>query len=133
MVRNPLRRQKKLILHDRRRDRHKRNPWEHIPSTSTALSDTRSVADEASSNRKEADETIEFEPLATSVKCETRSGEPIPYASCHASGKPVCFVAQQQTSPIKNDFLWTQGAREEELLAHRSIYKNTGEYISKAS
>ena len=25
----------------------------------------------------------------------------------------------------QNDFLWTQGAREEELLAHRSIYKNT--------
>ena len=36
------------------------NPWEHIPSVSTALSDTRSVADEDFSKRKDA-EKIEFE------------------------------------------------------------------------
>ena len=39
----------------------KGNPWEHIPSTSTALSDTRSVAEEDTSTRKEV-EKFEFEP-----------------------------------------------------------------------
>ena len=36
------------------------NPWEQIPSTSTALSDTRSVTDGSSSKRKDA-EKFEFE------------------------------------------------------------------------
>ena len=36
------------------------NPWEQIPSTSTALSDTRSVTDESSSKSKDA-EKFEFE------------------------------------------------------------------------
>ena len=43
------------------------NPCEHIPSTSTALSDTRSVADESVPKRKEA-ETFEFEPWLQASK-----------------------------------------------------------------
>ena len=37
------------------------SPWEHIPSTSVALSNTRSVTDESTSKRREA-EKFEFEP-----------------------------------------------------------------------
>ena len=56
MVRNPLRRQKELIHMYGHRDPQQATHEEHIPSTSTALSDTRSVTDERISKRKEAGE-----------------------------------------------------------------------------
>ena len=46
---------RKLIVQHRRPRLADTNLWEHIPSTSIALSDTRSIACESSSNRKEAD------------------------------------------------------------------------------
>ena len=58
---------RKLILQHWRRDVQTRIFWEHIPLTSIVLSDTRSVADEVSSNRKEA-ERFEFEPLPHASK-----------------------------------------------------------------
>ena len=42
------------------------NPWEHVPSTSTALSDTRSVADKSASKRKEK-RNLNFEPSAGTI------------------------------------------------------------------
>ena len=67
IVRNPFRRQKKVDLLSQTLRPAEGNPWEHVPSTSIALSDTRSVADVSTSKRKESD-NFEFEPWPRASK-----------------------------------------------------------------
>ena len=46
-------------------------PWEQIPSTSTALSDLRSVANESTSKSKDAEKFV-FEPWPHALKFNSR-------------------------------------------------------------
>ena len=60
------------------------NSWEHIPSTSAAVSDTRSVAYESSSNRKEAEKFV-FGPwprASTFGSVAILAQEPFPVRTC---------------------------------------------------
>ena len=49
------------------------SPWEHVPSTSTALSDMRSVTDDSTSKRKDA-ENFELEPWPQASKNQFYEG-----------------------------------------------------------
>ena len=99
IVRNPSRRQNELVHSSFQPLRPAEgNPWEHILSSSTALSDTRSVHADSSSKRKEAEkfESAQW-PQASRVK-PAFGNQFLRFfdARCRASRKPLYFIASSR-------------------------------------
>ena len=102
------------------------NPWEHVPWISTALSDTRSVTDESTSNRKDA-KTLKLEQLPQASRVE-----PVLGTNSSTSSTPVAMPLDSPCASSLVADLAKQNERSFSPRESRYMKKQSGEYMSKS-